>query len=467
MSTIEIEWENLDRMLQAMVKVGGQSKELENYFDAEVCNPSGFDYEACALKPIADQIGKLSGYFGDMRGVFAEHWRGTTEAIIDSAREIDQTDDAVSADFTRYLGIPSVGSSTPPTQNLPALGVDVESFVVKDLDLPAPGEGTDTMKHDPDWNMVSDGYDACRDTINSGIDRINGLGAPGVHLDRLSDKSLEDYIVYPLSGNYLKIQGNAEACDNVGSAMSEWGTNFSIFSAKVTAALRGEVSGTLILHLNVYNLVMKAVGSCIDAGSVVFTEIAKVSEKIAVAVEKALVLMGKTLLRVSKKIASRVLGWIGWATLAADIIKNGFSAITDIYDDVMACVHIITACSDLVETIKAWAEEAAAKLKTFEKLMEIVRSLPGTSSGGLDGLPPVHVHVVEDTLADITYGNETGGPKSDGLDDALDDLGAQAEEEAPDLGDYDEDDEDDEMLMAPGPLGEPTYGDSSTSGMQA
>lgn len=459
MSTLEIEWENLDRLLQAMNTVGEQSKQIDTYFGDNVCDRTGFDYDLCALKPIADQIGKLGGMFGDMRGVFDEHWQGTTEAIIDSARAIDKTDDAVQVDFGRYLG--GQGVWAPP--KLPPLSVDVELFTVADLDLPDPGEGKDALKHDPDWNMVSDGYDACRDTINSGIDRINGLGAPGVHLPRLSDKSLEDYIVYPLSGNYLKIQGNAEACDVVGSAMSQWGTNFSIFSAKMTAALRGEVSGALILHLNVYNLVMKGVGGCIDAGSTVFTQIAKVSEEIAVAVEKALVVMGKTLLRVSKKIASRVLGWLGWALLAKDLLERGFDAITDIYDDVMACIDIITACFDLVDTIKAWAEEAAGRLKQFQKLAEIVRSLPGAGSGGLDDLPPVHLHVVKNTLADITYGTEDAGPGRDGLDDALGDLQEHAEDEVPE--DSGDDDDDGSVLMAPGPLGEAPYlGEPSSTG---
>ncbi|WP_101523418.1 hypothetical protein [Nocardioides houyundeii] len=450
-----IEWGNLDRLFQSMQKVDAQSVTISNYFSRQVCSKAGFDYSACALSPIADQLDTLDGYFVDMRKLFQERWDGMVAAIAVTAKDVDSTDGAINFDFQHYLG-----DMPAPAQVFPPLSVDYESFPLQDPadDLKEPSAGEDRQKHDKDWNAVSSGYDGCRDTINSAIDRINSLGVPGVDLPRLSEKSLQEHIVFPLSGNYRKIQGNAEACGFVEDAMWTWGGNFSALSGKLVAAMRGDVQLALFAHLNLYNVVMKSVGTCVQAGSVVFDGIASMSEKIAVAVEKALVVMGKTLLRVAKKLASRVLGFFGWMMLAKDLVTRGIAAITDIVDDVRACIEIIDACFDLVDSIKAWAAAQAAALDAFKGIVDAVTQLPmATVGGGLGDLGPVDLPTFETKLGEITYNFEGDPVATGGLDDELEDLGEDYPE-VPDDGDSGDSGDDDsgDRLMAPGPVGEPS-----------
>ncbi len=453
MGTLKIEWESLDNLFEAMVLVGGQAEEVDTYFSQYVCDTAGFDYDKCVLRPIGDQVGKLDGIFTDMRKVFDKHWEGTAATVVATAKSLDEVDHSLSINYDKYLG-----ELSPTAAALaPDVNVDIETFDVDPLDLPAPGPGADTFPHDTEWDAISGGYDACRDTINSGISKINSLGV--VHVPSLSEKSLEDYIVFPLSGNYLKIQGNAAACDTTGAAMTSWAGNFVTFAAKSELAMEGQAGSALMLHLGVYGAVMAAVGKCIDAGSAVFSVIADTSEKIADKVERALVRMGKLLLKVSTKIAARVLSWFGWTMLAAEIVEKGFDAITDIYDDVMACIDIITMCFDLVEVIRAWAEEAAAELKKFEELSEVIQQLPGSSPGGLEQLPPVNIDIVEGQLSDITYGDEDAAGPTDELGGALDDLDENSEEAGQGSGDDDEGD----VLMAPGPLEVPYQGPGGSS----
>jgi hypothetical protein len=457
--TLEIEWGNLDRMFEAMRLVDQQSVEIDGYFTGHVCSDAGFDYDACVLRPIGDQLEKVAGYFTDLREVFQGRWDGVMESIIASARHVDGVDGTIDYDFSRYLG--GMGPYAP--QSFPSLpDVDVELFEMNDVTelLEAPGDGEKTMPHNKEWESVTETYDGLRDTINEGIDKINSLGV--VSVERISEKSLDEWIVYPLSGNYLAIQGNATACDTTHTAMSSWGNNFSLLSGKVVMALKGEVEASLVLHLNVYNIVMQAVGACINAGSVVFDSIARVSERIAVSVENALVTMAKVLLRVSKKIASRVLGWVGWALLVADIIEKGTAAITDIIDDVRLCIDIISSCFELVDAISAWAEESAERLDAFKELLTLVEQLPKVAGGDLSDLPPIDTTQLETTLDGIGIDFGDAGDAEESLDEELENL----EEEYPEsLGDDpDEGGDDDDIILAPGPLdGSPYGGDTGTT----
>ena len=71
--------------------------------------------------------------------------------------------------------------------SMPDTTISVKVFEPTDLTLDDPAEGEPQLKHDQTWEMTSAGYDETRDAINAGIDFINGLGAPGVHLPRLPD----------------------------------------------------------------------------------------------------------------------------------------------------------------------------------------------------------------------------------------------------------------------------------------
>ncbi|GAA4672525.1 hypothetical protein [Nocardioides nanhaiensis] len=470
---ITVEWANLDRMFAAMQQIDTQSTEITTYVNDHMCSNAGFDYPACVLRPIGDQLGTVGGWFADARDFFGEKWLGVMQTVEASARLIDQQDNQVDVDFGRYMG--EMGPYVP--QDFPPLTVEVALFDLQDLALDEPERPEDgQLNHNEQWESLSGGYDSLRDTINTGIDRINSLGV--VSIDRLPETSLDEFVVYPLSGDYLAIGGNANACNQVQTDMSTWGMNFTLVSGEVTLALQGQVEASLIAHINAYNAVMQAIGLVVGAGSEVFDSIALVSERIAVQVENALVTMLRILGRVSAKIATRVLGWFGWAMLAKDIIERGAEAITDIVDDVRTCIEIIQACFDLKDAIEAWAEEQAQRLETFQEIQDLMETLPVTVQGGnLDDLPTVDLPALEQRLnemgIDISFGDNEGEGQ-DALDDELNDLdenygpdsetGQDAAES--DGGESDSDDssyepDDDEMLMAPGPLG-PDGGSSST-----
>jgi|GEM_PF-1525251 len=454
---LTISWGNLDNLFASMNAIQQQSVEIDHYFATEVCSTAGFDYDYCVLRPIADQLVKVGGVFSDVRGVFEERWSGTVDAMVTSARQVDAADNRVSIDFGRRL----MGDAPTATQVQmgPPTGVDIdiEAFPLDDpaTKLSAPGDGEKTIEHNHQWEAITDSFDALRDGINDGISKINSVGV--VHIEPLTSKSLDEYVVYPLSGNYLKIQGNASACGKVEDAMTVWSGNFSAVSGTSLAAMGGGVGASLVVHLELYHLVTRAVGELIGAGSAVFNAIALVSEKIAVAVENALVTMAKILLRVSRRIASRLLGFFGWALFVKDLVAHGLGAITDIWDDIMLAKEIIESCFELKSAIEDWAEEKAAQLKAFEEMATIISELPeAAASGGLGGLPPTGPQTVETRLGDITYDFGSDGGSQGALEEELDDLEDEYPEE---LGDDGEDEaqsdglvdlDDGETLMAPG-----------------
>lgn len=452
---ITIEWGNLERMFAAMNTVGDQALDIDKYFGEKVCDASGFDYDSCALKPIGDMLPTLSGWFTQMRGVFDSRWDGVIGAVHNTARQIDLRDGEINHVFTHYRGgaSPMYGPVAPP------IAVDIEAFEIEDLAtaLADPEPGDETLNHNNAFDAAAATWDSARDTINWGIDLINGLG---VEVTRLSEKSLRDYIVFPLSANYAQIQENASACRMVDGAMSTWGMNFTHLSGKVHLGLEGQASVALLAQLNLYHAVMRTVGLGIGRGSVVFDQIALMSERIAVEVEDVLVILGKKLGKLSSKIASRFVPGLGWVLLAADIVRTKGAVIQDILDDIAQCRQIIDDCFDLVEEIRAWAETQADRLDKFREVLDAVQQLPGIGEmKALDELP-ASLDDIENTLRQVEdFGSATGAAK-DRLDGALDDLADNDYEGDPDDPDDTDDaggsteyDDGDGQLMAPGPLG--------------
>ena len=443
--TLKIEWTTIDSMLQSMVDVGLQAGDLDDYFQEHVVNTEGLDYPTCALKPIGDQLPKVGIAVSRTRFYYQKRWVEVIEAIAQSAAEIDRTDHEINIAFDKYVG---------ELDSMPSTAISVKAFEPRDLELLAPAEGEPQLKHNSVWKQTSEGYDATRDGINEAVDFINGLGVPGVDLPRLSEKSLEDYIVYPLAGNYQLLGANADACTKIDTAFTGWALNFTRLSGQVPLAITGQTSGKLMLHLNLYALVMKTVGEAIGHGNEVFGAIAKMSEKIAVAVENALVKMATKLTKLLAKLSSK-LSLFGWIVFAKELADKGFEAVTEIYDDIMECKDIINACFGLVEEIEAWAQTMSDSLAAMREIRDMVDQLPTINSdGGIGSMPPINLPAVEKHLGEITVEVKPDGDKEKSLDDRLDELEGQTEEEEEDDSDDSDDSEDSDgpMMMAPGPL---------------
>lgn len=442
--TLRIEWTSIESMLQSMVDVGLQAGEIDDYFQQHVVNTAGLDYPTCALKPIGDQLPKLGRAFGSVRATYQKRWVEMISSIAQSAAELNRVDHEIDVQMGRYADA---------LDSMPDVKITVKAFEPQELSqLEAPQESEGTLKHNETWELTSKGYDATRDGINEAIDFINGLDAPGVHLPKLPQKSLEEYVVYPLAGNYKLLGANADACSKIDEAFSDWALNFIRLSGQVPLAMEGQTSTRLVVHLNLYAAVMKTVGEIIGHGSTAFEAISTMSEKIAVAVENALVKMATKLSKLLTKLSSK-LSPAGWIWFAGELLDKGFAAVTDIYDDIMDCKAIIEACFGLAEEIEAWAGVMSDALKTMQEIKDAVDQLPRINpDGGLDGLPHVDLPAYEKTLGEIGIEVETGpSDEEESLDDRLDDL----EGDIPEPDDEEEDDHDDENLMAPGPLIEP------------
>ncbi len=343
--------------------------------------------------------------------------------------------------------------------------VDIELFEIAELSdvLVAPEPGSETLNHNNAFDAAAQTWDTARDTINWGIDQLNGLG---LGIGRLSELSLRDYIVYPLSANYAQIQANASACRIVDDAMSQWGMNFTNLSGKVVLGLEGQAQLALVAQLNLYHAVMKGVGAGVGAGSAVFDDIALMSERIAVEVEDVLVILGKKLGKLSSKIAAKFVPGLGWALLAMDIIRTKGAIIQDVLDEIEQCRQIIDDCFALVDEIKAWAETQAERLAKFQEILDVVRQLPVIGEmKALDDLSS-DLSDIESTLTDIAEFGEAGGEEADTLDGALEDLednDYDGDESAGTAPATEEPDEDDPVIMAPGPLGPIEGGGTSSS----
>lgn len=301
-----------------------------------------------------------------------------------------------------------------------------------------PPEGKQQLYgHDKTYGEVRDGFDQIRDTCNKGIDKINGwLAQAGrsERLDRLTESSLDEYLVYPLSGNYYRIQQNGSACKILQQGMNTWASNFTALSKNSLTAFEGKAQISFVAQLTAYNLVMRAVGGVTSAGSVVFNSIAKFSERIAIKVEKVIVEMGKRLLRLSKVVAKRFLG--GWASLALllkDLAEHGLAVITDVVDDVKWCIDAIDACFDLKDEIEKWAQTQADRLEAFKEIAQLVTNLPTVTIGmPLNEVPPLPKGPLKDLLDGVTpdfgqteEGEEAEASVDEAADGVVDDSGYQ------------------------------------------
>jgi hypothetical protein len=413
-ATLEFNWPNTESLLQSMVDVGLQANELDDYFHEHVLNTKGLDYDLCALKPIGDQLPKLGDAFTWTRKHYQKRWLEVIQALAVTAEEHDKLDKGVNLHFDRYTG------DLDKIVKIPDMELNVKIFTAEDLTLDAPEAGKAKLKHDSKWTKTTQTWDSTRDWINDAIDTINNLG---VSLPKLSTKSLDEFIIYPLSGNYELLRTNANACGNLDSGFTDWSDNFARLAGKTTVTMGTSSTATnFSAHLLLYSAVMRAVGKGVGKGSVIFDQIATMSETIAVRVEKALIKCVEKLAKLVAKLSSK-LSWFGWVIFAKDVVNRGMAAVTDIYDDIQDCITIIDTCLELSETIKAWAQTVADNLAKIEKIKDMVRKLPKVNTGGgAGGIPTIKLPEIKKDLGEIDIEFQADTDEEKELKDALEDL---------------------------------------------
>ncbi|MBM0124059.1 hypothetical protein [Pimelobacter simplex] len=299
--------------------------------------------------------------------------------------------------------------------------------IEEELPLDAPAEQSRGKGHDPAFITASETFDSVRDACNGAIDWVNGV-AEGVGLGRpipsLPTTSLDQYVVYPLSGDYLRIKQNAEACRTFGTAMKTWGHNFGVLGLNQVLVIGGEVGVTMGAQLGLYDLAVQGMGGVVSKGSAVFDYVARISERIAIRVEKALVELGERLLRLSSKLLRWGRGYWGALMLAKDLAEKGIDAITEVIDDAKYVIEAINACFELKDAVEEWCRTQGERIKAFKEILDFVKALPsvdlGTPLGEAPAIDPVRIkEKIDDIVADF---GADGGQAEEDLDAASDDL---------------------------------------------
>lgn len=87
-----IRWGNMERFFEDLEKVAAQAGDVESYAREQVFDKSGFDYDLCVLKPLADMMDTLGDTFGSLRETFDSRFDALVAALAVSAKEIEETD---------------------------------------------------------------------------------------------------------------------------------------------------------------------------------------------------------------------------------------------------------------------------------------------------------------------------------------------------------------------------------------
>lgn len=240
-----------------------------------------------------------------------------------------------------------------------------------EIRLETPGRGEAQLTHDATFTAWDEAFSTMRDVVNQGIDAVNQAGAG---LPRLPEGSLEELLILPLTGDYGAIGQNAAACHDVRDALHTWGDNILRISVAVDPGWGGRAASAYLLRVNAFGLAARGLGEVVGRGSAVFDEIARVSERIGIQVERLVVELGKTLVRLARRILSKVGGPAGWAALAAELLLKGLSAITDIIDDVRRVLELVETLRDLHDSVRGWVREQRERLELFADLPALVRS---------------------------------------------------------------------------------------------
>ncbi|WP_370246966.1 hypothetical protein [Nocardioides sp.] len=461
MSTeMRVHWAHLDDLIGSMAELGRQSAPLVEYFGEHVCDPSGFDFDTCALQPIGAVLPPLSDAFVRAQNGFVSRWTEVQNAILSSARDLATTDAQQEEVFRAYLaeglfGI--IGAAGPD-------GPRLASFDDVGDALAAPSPGRSHLRHPAKFDAIADGWEGATGLINDFIGMINRFGAG---LPQLPE-NLREHIVYPLSADYEKLGANADACAKFHDGMAVWSDNFLTLGGKVDAAIEGRTALALVGHIDAYAAVARGIGTVVESGARIWTTIARFSERIAVQVERVLTILGERLLKVAARVGSKMVPLLGWASLAVDLAKHGLGIVADIVDDIREIFTLIEACLGLADDIKSWAEAQSDRLRALQRVMDLVEQLPGVSAQG--------------RLADA---NDAAGRVRDRADGLAEDAGRAADTDAGSVideleritGEAEDDGESadadfadvgpGETIIAPGPLGGPHAGGSTSGGVSA
>ncbi|MCD4525707.1 hypothetical protein [Nocardioides sp. cx-173] len=431
---LQIQWGSLDMLLEDMVTIKEQVTDMDTYVEEHVCSTAGFDFEPFALKPLADAMGEMRGYFSTMKSTFETRFEGLQAATIMTAKHVYATDETIKFDFDKLTGEPGQGDGGGP-------GIEVRLVGLRDPAdrLTAPEEGKQKFPkgHDEPFQEVVSGWDAARDKVNECIKwcRDHGIDI----FEELPDKSLEDFIVFPLSGDYYAIQQNSSACKKLAKAFRDYAVNFGLLAGNAIQAMKGQAGSALNLHIALYGAVMTAISGVIDGLAGVFESLATMSERIAMKVEKIIRVLAQKLFKLMRFLLKRINAVIGILTTVKEIAEKGTAFFTDLVEDVKTVKNLIEVAFGLATEVEEWAREQADRIKTVKQVVRIVSKLPhARAKMNLNDLPS-DTGDIEKSLKDLkTDFGDPEGTAYDDLEDKVDEGVAEAGKTDPSVY-YDED----------------------------
>lgn len=238
------------------------------------------------------------------------------------------------------------------------------------LVLPEPALGPERLRHDADFRALERRFDRVRDTVNEGIDVLNGLG---LGLRRLPEESLQELVVLPLTGDHRRIRQNAAAIEYVDAAMARYAASTAGLALAVRPGWEGEAAASYLLRLGRHAAAARGAGELLAVAVPVLEEVARFAERLAVEVEELVVELVDKGTRLMTRLLARAAGPAGWAVLAADVALHGLDAVADLVDDARRLVEIVDRLLELKEEVIDRVAEQRDRLAALRSVGDVVR----------------------------------------------------------------------------------------------
>ena len=121
---------------------------------------------------------------------------------------------------------------------------------------------------------------------------------------------------------------------------------------------------------------MEGLAQIIDRGKLVFVGIGHLSQRVGEVAIRLLTRLGQLLVRVARKVATRLAPYVGWLTSVKDVLVDGIGPIVDIVEDIRETVELVHALFALVHDIQAWLRAAREELAILATLPSMLDHLP-------------------------------------------------------------------------------------------
>jgi len=229
-----------------------------------------------------------------------------------------------------------------------------------------------------DWRTWDWYFERARDAVNDFLSLVDKL--PSVDVGRLPEGSLADLVVKPFCGDWDRIARQADACVIAADAMDGLALNVALVPLDLGRDWWGEASVAAVAHVDCYAVATRGMAEVVASGREAFVAASWMSRRVGETAIRLLVAVGRLLVRLAAKLASRFGGWVAWARAAAEILEEGLGPVRDIYDDVRRLVRLVDDLVALRDLVTEWVAEARSALGVMRGLPDLVERLPRLGS---------------------------------------------------------------------------------------